>query len=154
MTIYSAGLRVCEVVNLRKADMLTDRGPLFIRSSKGKKDRYTLLSEKLKPLLEEYLKEYKPSYWLFEGQDHGQYSVRSVQQIWRDAVQVSSVNPYATVHALRHSFATHLLENGTDLRYIQELLGHINPKTNQIYTLSRNGGWIRFEVRWIFYRTA
>ena len=134
MTIYSAGLRVSEVVNLRKADILTDRGQLFIRSGKGKKDRYTLLSEKLKPLLEEYLKEYKPSYWLFEGQDHGQYSVRSVQQILRDAVRVSGVNPYATVHTLRHSFATHLLENGTDLRYIQELLGHNNPKTTQIYT--------------------
>ena len=134
MTIYSAGLRVSEVVNLRKADILTDLGKLFIRSGKGKKDRYTLLSEKLKPLLEEYLKEYKPSYWLFEGQDHGQYSVRSVQQILRDAVRVSGVNPYATVHTLRHSFATHLLENGTDLRYIQELLGHNNPKTTQIYT--------------------
>jgi site-specific recombinase XerD len=134
MTIYSAGLRVSEVVNLRKADLLTGRGQIFIRSGKGKKDRYTLLSEKLKPLLEEYVKAYKPSYWLFEGQDHGQYSVRSVQQLFRDAVQLSGVNPYATVHTLRHSFATHLLENGTDLRYIQELLGHSNPKTTQIYT--------------------
>ena len=134
MTIYSAGLRVSEVVNLRKADVLTARGQIFIRAGKGKKDRYTLLSEKLTPLLEEYLKIYKPSYWLFEGQDHGQYSIRSVQQIFRDAVQVSGVNPYATVHTLRHSFATHLLENGTDLRYIQELLGHNSPKTTQIYT--------------------
>jgi integrase/recombinase XerD len=134
MTIYSAGLRVSEVVNLRKADILTARGQIFIRSGKGKKDRYTLLSEKLKPLLEEYLNTYNPSYWLFEGQDHGQYSVRSVQQLFRDAVEVSGVNPYATVHTLRHSFATHLLENGTDLRYIQELLGHNSPKTTQIYT--------------------
>ena len=134
ITIYSAGLRVSEVVNLRKADILTDRGQLFIRSGKGKKDCYTLLSEKLKPLLEDYLKEYKLSYWLFVGQDHGQYSVRSVQQILRDAVQVSGVNTYATVHTLRQSFATHLLENGTDLRYIQELLGHNNPKTTQNYT--------------------
>jgi site-specific recombinase XerD len=134
MTIYSAGLRVSEVVNLRKADILTARGQIFIRAGKGKKDRYTLLSEKLKPLLEEFLNTYKPSYWLFEGQDHGQYSVRSVQQLFRHAVQVSGVNPYATVHTLRHSFATHLLENGTDLRYIQELLGHNSPKTTQIYT--------------------
>jgi len=134
MTIYSAGLRVSEVVNLRKADILLDRGQIFIRSGKGKKDRYTVLSDKLKPLLAEYMKDYKPSYWLFEGQDHGQYSVRSVQQILREAVDKSGVNPYATVHTLRHSFATHLLENGTDLRYIQELLGHNNPKTTQIYT--------------------
>ena len=134
MTIYPAGLQVSEVVNLRKADILTDRGQLFIRSAKGKKDRYTVLSEKLKPLLAEYLKAYKPSYWLFERQDHGQYSVRSVQQMLRDAVQASGVNPYATVHTLRHSFATHMLENVTDLRYIQELLGHNNPKTRQIYT--------------------
>lgn len=134
MTVYSAGLRVSEVVNLRKSDILSDRGQIFIRAGKGKKDRYTLMSEKLKPLLDEYLMAYKPSYWLFEGQDGGQYSVRSVQQIFRDAVAVSGVNPYATVHTLRHSFATHLLEGGTDLRYIQELLGHNNPKTTQIYT--------------------
>ena len=134
MTIYSAGLRVSEVVNLRKADILIDRGQLFIRLAKGKKDRYTVISQKLKSLLAEYLKAYKPSYRLFEGQDHGPYSVRSVQQMLRDAVQTSGVNPYATVHTLRHSFATHMLENGTDLRYIQELLGHNNPKTTQIYT--------------------
>ena len=99
------------------------------QSAKGKKDRYTVLSEKLNPVLAEYLDTYKPSYWLFEGQDHGQYSVRSVQQLFRDAVQASGVNPYATVQRLRHSFDTHQLENGTDLRYIQELLGHNSPKT-------------------------
>jgi site-specific recombinase XerD len=125
---------VSEVVNLRNADILTARDQIFIRSGKGKKDRDPLLSERLKPLLEEYLNTYKTSYWLFEGQYHGQYSVRSVQQLFRHAVEVSGVNPYATVHTLRHSFATHLLENGTDLRYIQELLGHNSPKTTQIYT--------------------
>ena len=140
MTIYPAGLRVIEVVNLRKADILIDRGQLFIRLAKGKKDRYTVISQKLKSLLAEYLKAYKPSYRLFEGQDHGPYSVRSVQQMLRDAVQTSGVNPYATVHTLRHSFATHMLENGTDLRYIQELLGHNNPKTPQIYIhISKSG---------------
>jgi integrase len=100
------------------------------QSAKGKKDRYTVLSEKLKPVLAEYLDTHKPSYWLFDGQDHGQYSVRSVQQMLRDGVKASGVNPYATVHTLRQSFATHQLENGTDLRYIQKLLGHKSLKTN------------------------
>jgi integrase/recombinase XerD len=132
MTTYSAGLRVSEVVNLRKADILTARGQIFIRAGKGKKDRYTLLSEKLKPLLEEYLNTDKPSYWLFEGQDHGQYSVRSVQKVFRD--EMSGVNSYAAVHTLRHSFAMHLLEHGTDFRYIQELLGRNNLNMSQMYT--------------------
>lgn len=121
-------------MNLRKAELMSGIGQIFICSGGGKKDRYTLLSEKLEPLLEEYVKAYKPSYWLFEGQDHGQYSVRSVQQLFRDAVQLSGVNPYATVHTMRHSFVTHLLENGTDHRCIKELFGHSNPKTTQIYT--------------------
>jgi site-specific recombinase XerD len=134
MLIYAGGLRVSEVVNLRKDDILVDRLQLFIKGGKGKKDRYTVFSAKLLPRLREYLQQWKPTYWLFEGQDHGQYSVRSVQAILRQAVSKSGVNPYATVHTLRHSFATHLLENGTDLRYIQQLLGHASTKTTEIYT--------------------
>ena len=84
--------------------------------------------------LDKYLKTYKPDYWLFEGIDGGQYSRRSVQAVFKRAVQASGVNPYATVHTLRHSFATHLLERGTDLRYIQHLLGHASSKTTKIYT--------------------
>ncbi len=103
MTVYSAGLRVSEVVNLRNSDILIDRGQIFICAGKGIKDRCTLLSEKLKPLLDEYIMAYKPSYGLFEGQDFGQYSVRSVQKIFRD--EMSGANPYAAVHTLRHSFA-------------------------------------------------
>ena len=134
MLIYAGGLRVSEVVNLRKDDILIDRLQLFVKGGKGKKDRYTVFSAKLIPRLQDYLKQWKPAYWLFEGQDHGQYSVRSVQAILRQAVSKSGVNPYATVHTLRHSFATHLLENGTDLRYIQQLLGHASTKTTELYT--------------------
>jgi site-specific recombinase XerD len=140
MVIYAGGLRVSELVNLRKDDIMADRLQLFIRGGKGKKDRYTIFSKKLLPPLSAYLKMYNPSYWLFEGQEYGQYSVRSVQAILRQAVSKSGVNPYGTVHTLRHSFATHLLENGTDLRYIQQLLGHASTKTTEIYThITRKG---------------
>lgn len=77
---------------------------------------------------------YKPEYWVFEGQDGGPYSTRSIQQVFRRAVTKSGVNPYATVHTLRHSFATHLLERGMDLRYIQSLLGHSSSETTEVYT--------------------
>lgn len=90
--------------------------------------------EEVITLLKQYLEAYTPEYWLFEGQDGGQYSTRSIQQIFRRAVAKSGVNPFTTVHTLRHSFATHLLEHGMDLRYIQELLGHSSSETTQIYT--------------------
>ncbi len=134
MTIYSAGLRLGEVINLRIADVHSDRMQLFIKAGKGKKDRYTVLSPQLLELLRSYYRQYRPQYWLFEGQDGGQYSARSVQNIFRRAVTKSKVNPFSTVHTLRHSFATHLLEHGTDLRYIQHLLGHSSSKTTEIYT--------------------
>ena len=107
---------------------------LNIKAGKGKKDRYSVLSEKMKSVLTRYLEKYCPDYWLFEGQDGGGYSTRSIQNIFRRAVEKSGMNPYTTVHTLRHSFATHLLERGTDLRYIQELLGHNSSKTTEIYT--------------------
>jgi site-specific recombinase XerD len=144
MVIYAGGLRVSELVNLRKDDVLTDCLQIFVKGGKGKKDRYTVFSKKLLIPLADYLKMYKPSYWLFEGQDYGQYSVRSVQAILRQAISKSGVNPYGTVHTLRHSFATHLLENGTDLRYIQQLLGHASTKTTEIYThITRKGEDLR-----------
>jgi site-specific recombinase XerD len=105
-----------------------------ITDSKGGKDRYTLLSEKLLELLKDYKKFYKPKYWLFEGQDGGQYSANSIENIFRKALKQANINKHATPHTLRHSFATHLLEQGINLRYIQELLGHSSTKTTEIYT--------------------
>ena len=132
--IYSAGLRLTEVVHLRIADIHSDRKQIFIRSAKGNKDRYGILSDTVIDLLRIYYKKYKPQYWLFEGRPGEQYSRRNIQDFFRKAVQRSGVKKHATIHTLRHSFATHLLEHGTDLRYIQELLGHRSTRTTEIYT--------------------
>jgi len=134
MLIYSAGLRLSEVVNLQIPDLQPEHRRLFVREGKGKKDRCTILSEKVIAKLKDYFDLHRPSEWLFEGATGGQYSVRSVQAIFDRAKQKSGINPYATVHTLRHSFATHLLEKGVDLRYIQDLLGHESSKTTEIYT--------------------
>ncbi len=134
MMIYSAGLRLSEVVNLRIEDINKDRRAIYIKGGKGKKDRVSILSDKALENLRNYYVIYKPEYWLFEGQQGGQYSVRSVQAIFQKAVKFAKINTHATVHTLRHSFATHLLERGTDLRQIQLLLGHESIKTTEIYT--------------------
>jgi site-specific recombinase XerD len=134
MLIYSAGLRLGEVVNLQLSDLQPEQHRLFVREGKGKKDRCTILSDKVIARLKDYFEDYCPVEWLFEGMAGGQYSVRSVQAIFDRAKQKSKINPYATVHTLRHSFATHLLEKGVDLRYIQDLLGHESSKTTEIYT--------------------
>jgi site-specific recombinase XerD len=133
-TVYSGGLRLGEVCNLRIQDIQSDRKQIFVHGGKGKKDRYTTLSDSLLVELRQYFLEYRPSYWLFEGQTGGQYSRRSVQAVLRKAVEKSKINAFATVHTLRHSYATHLLESGTSLRHIQELLGHASSKTTEIYT--------------------
>lgn len=132
--IYGGGLRLSEVVNLRLEDIQSDRLQIFVHGGKGKKDRYTTLSAKFLTELRAYYREYQPGYWLFEGQTGGQYSVRSVQAVLKKAVKKSGVNPYCTVHTLRHSYATHLLEAGTSLRHIQVLLGHASSTTTEIYT--------------------
>nr|MBI1231504.1 tyrosine-type recombinase/integrase [Cytophagales bacterium] len=134
MLIYSAGLRISEAINLRNRDIHSDEGYIFIKGAKNKKDRKTVLSPVLLAILRKYYKAYKPSYWLFEGQDGGQYSATSIQAVFRRAVEKSNSNPWATVHTLRHSFATHLLQRGTNLRYVQVLLGHESSKTTEIYT--------------------
>ena len=110
--IYSSGLRLSEAINLRVRDINKDRRTIFIKDGKGKKDRYTVLAENVLPILQAYQKQYQPNYWLFEGQYGGQYSKRSVQEIFKKAKEKSMVNPFATVHTLRHSFATHCLEAG------------------------------------------
>jgi len=133
-TIYSAGLRLNEVINLRIIDVHSENGQLFIRGAKGKKDRYTVLSQATLDILRVYYSAHKPSYWLFEGSDGGQYSKSSVQKIFRRAVKDANINPWATVHTLRHSFATHLMQHGTSMRQVQALLGHSSSKTTEIYT--------------------
>ena len=133
-TIYSAGLRISEVINLRIIDIHSEEGFIFIKDSKGKKDRKTILSPHLLDLLRVYYKKYKPSYWLFEGQTGGQYSVTSIRSIFRRAVTETQSNPWSTVHTLRHSFATHCIEHNVNLRHIQSMLGHNSPKTTEIYT--------------------
>jgi site-specific recombinase XerD len=133
-TLYSGGLRINEIVKLRIEDIRSDEQQIFIKGAKGKKDRVTLLADSLVKLLRQYYKEYKPAYWLFEGADGGQYSVSSIQKIFRKAVKESKINPWATPRILRHSFATHLMQQGANLRYVQVLLGHNSPKTTEIYT--------------------
>ncbi|MCK5730387.1 MAG: site-specific integrase [Draconibacterium sp.] len=132
--IYSAGLRRSEVLNIKTEDIDSDRMLIKISDGKGNKDRYTLLSTKLLEDLRIYYKEYKPNKWLFEGQTGGKYSAESVAKILKKALLRSGIRKKVTPHTLRHSFATHLLEQGIDLRYIQELLGHNNSKTTEIYT--------------------
>ena len=141
MLIYSAGLRLGELISLRKDDLHKDRNRIYIKAGKGKKDRYSILSQKMITQIQIYLKDHQPVYWLFEGPLGEPYSARSVQAILRKAVVKAKVNPFATVHTLRHSFATHLLERGTDIRYIQNLLGHNSVKTTEIYThITQKGG--------------
>ena len=132
--IYSAGLRCGELIGLQAGDVQTERQQIRIRAGKGGKDRVTLLSPRAVALLKVYLEEYQPKKYLFEGQYGGPYTASSLRQVMKQALQKSgNLQPY-TLHCLRHSFATHLLEDGTDLRYIQTLLGHNSSKTTEIYT--------------------
>ena len=134
MLTYSAGLRVSELLNLKLKDIDSVRMQIRIEQAKGKKDRYTILSAKALTLLREYFKVYKPNNWLFEGEAKRQYHVRSIQLVIQAAIQKAGITKKVSMHTLRHSFATHLMENGTDLRYIQVLLGHSSSKTTEIYT--------------------
>jgi integrase/recombinase XerD len=133
--IYSCGLRRSELLNLKPADIDSNRNIVLLKNAKGKKDRIAPLSPKILEMLREYYVLCKPKIWLFEGQNIGeQYSEYSLQSVLKQALQKTGIAKPVTLHWLRHSYATHLLESGTDLLYIQELLGHNSSKTTEIYT--------------------
>ena len=133
--IYACGLRRSELINLKPENVDSKRHLLIILNSKGKKDRVVPISDKVIELLREYYKGYRPKEWLFEGYKQGErYSEESLSQVLKHACKKANITKPVTLHWLRHSYATHLLESGTDLRYIQELLGHKSSKTTEIYT--------------------
>lgn len=134
--IYSCGLRRSELINLSLKDVDSKRNLLIIRQAKGKKDRIAPLSDKMILLLREYYLAYKPKKWLFEGQGgaENKYDERSLVSVLHAAVEKAKISKPVTLHWLRHSYATHLLEAGTDIRYIQEILGHSRSTTTEIYT--------------------
>jgi site-specific recombinase XerD len=132
-TVYALGLRSGELINLKMAHIDKHRNIITIKAAKGKRDRQLPFPESLKLLLREYYIKYKPKTYLFEGQKN-QYSSASLRAVFMNAVKRAGVKKDVTLHSLRHAYATHLLESGTDLRLIQELLGHNNIKTTMIYT--------------------
>lgn len=131
--LYSSGVRRGELINLRIADIDIDRKQVFVRGGKGKKDRTTILSDRMVIALKKYIAEWYPQYWLFEGAERKPYSGTSIGLVVKGAAKKAGIKKNITPHVLRHSFATHLMERGTDTRYIQELLGHASIKTTAIY---------------------
>ncbi|WP_300672848.1 tyrosine-type recombinase/integrase [Soonwooa sp.] len=131
---YGTGLRVSEIINLKVEDVDGVKLKVFIQRSKGKKDRYVNLPESILGELREYYKAFRPKYYLFEGESGGQYSKRSAQAVFKQAMAKAKITKKVGIHSLRHSYATHLLEYGTDISLIQKLLGHNSIKTTLIYT--------------------
>jgi site-specific recombinase XerD len=132
--LYSCGLRISELLNLKLSDIDSDRKQLYVNHSKGRKDRVVSLANTILPLLKTYYINYKPKEYLFEGVGGKKYSPESVRQFIKRNAKSAKINKVVTPHTLRHSYATHLLENGVDIRYIQSLLGHSKPETTMIYT--------------------
>lgn len=132
--IYSAGLRIGELLALKKSDIDSERMVIHIKGTKGKKDRYTILSPKVLVLLREYYSVYKPKSFLFEGQKGGKYTAESAGQFFRKIVNKTKIDKHPTLYTLRHSFATHLVEDGIGITHIQKLLGHKNIQATLIYT--------------------
>lgn len=132
--LYSCGLRISEVLRLRLADIDLDRRQLVIYQAKGRKDRYVVLAESTIPLLLNYVSSYKPKGYLFQGSKGGVYSTTSIRAFLKRSCKRAGIRKRVTPHTLRHSYATHLVEDGVNLRLIQELLGHSKPETTMIYT--------------------
>ena len=135
---YGMGLRVSEIVNLKITDIDSNRMLVHIESAKGKKDRYVTLPSSILDDLRNYYRNCRPEIYLFEGQYGGQYAIRSVQAVFKNAMQKAKINKSVGIHGLRHSYATHLLECGTDMVFIQKLLGHRDIKTTEIYAKVSN----------------
>ncbi|RXR18268.1 integrase [Flavobacterium amnicola] len=131
---YGMGLRLSEIINLKISDIDSRTMLVYVERGKGKKDRYVNLPDSILFQLREYYLSYKPKEYLFEGQYGGQYSSRSLQKVFKDALHEAQIRKKVGIHSLRHSYATHLLENGTDIRFIQELLGHNSISTTLLYT--------------------
>ena len=132
--LYSCGLRIGELINLKLEDFHVERKQLIVKKGKGRKDRYVSLADSFLPLLSNYYHSYKPIIYFVEGQNGGKYSAESIRSFLRKSCKKAGIRKLVTPHTLRHSYATHLLENGVDLRYIQTLLGHSKPETTMIYT--------------------
>jgi integrase/recombinase XerD len=132
--IYSCGLRRSEVTNIKLTDLDRERSIIHIREGKGRVDRIVPVSLKVWDKMDEYMSSYKPREYVFEGQTGGRYSSESVYNVFKDAMSRAGIKKDVGVHSLRHSYATHLHENGLDIRYIQELLGHKSSRTTEIYT--------------------
>lgn len=137
---YGSGLRVSEAIKLKIQDILVDELMIHIKEAKGKKDRMTIIPEKILPDLNILIANRDKNDYLFESERGGRLTERTAQAIFYKALKQAEIKKDATFHSLRHSFATHLLENGTDIRYVQELLGHQNIRTTQIYTHVTNPG--------------
>jgi len=141
---YSCGLRRSEVRDMKLEDIDSKQMKVKVVGSKGKKDRYVQLAQNTLDLLRQYYKKEKPAYWLFEGRNGHQYSVESIYNVIRNTAKCAGIHKRVYPHILRHSFATHHLEQGTDLRYIQEWLGHESSQTTEIYTHVSNVNFDRF----------
>ncbi|MBU1126766.1 tyrosine-type recombinase/integrase [Patescibacteria group bacterium] len=135
---YAAGLRVSEIINLKVKDINLDELIIYIKQSKGKKDRISIFPNKLKADIEPYISDKNKNDFIFSSERGGKLTTRTAQKIFENSLRKSGIKKEATFHSLRHSFATHLLENGVDVRYVQELLGHQNIRTTQIYTQVTN----------------
>jgi len=135
---YGAGLRISEVVNLKVKDVNLEELTIHLKNAKGKKDRITIFPEKIRSNLKSLIIGKKSDDYLFESERGGKLTERTAQKVFENALRRAGIKKDATFHSLRHSFATHLLENGVDIRYVQELLGDRNIRTTQVYTQVTN----------------